>query len=120
MRISDCQLNRLLFLPGQEGEGMYTAENKEDSPIRNRRHLVIDSDEESFIDDRDLPDLLEDSDDDDDEEDIQWMGAEIERRLLDNADDVLDEFNLSFLVCVKVRHITMTVVHETVSLMFHL
>ena len=29
---------------------------------------------------------MEDSDDDDDEEDILWMGAELERRLLNNAD----------------------------------
>ena len=90
MRISDNQLKCLFFLPGQEGDGMYTSENEEDAPIRNRRHLVIESDEESFIDDRDVPDLMEDSDDDDDEEDIQWMGAEIERRLLDNADEEHD------------------------------
>ena len=45
------------------------------------------SDDEAFIDDRGLPDLVEDSDDDDDEEeDILWMGAELERRLLDSAD----------------------------------
>ena len=48
------------------------------------------SDDEAFIDDRDLPDLVSDSDDDDDEEDIQWMGAEIERRLLNNADEEHD------------------------------
>ena len=29
---------------------------------------------------------MEDSDDDYDEEEILWMGAEIERRLLNNAD----------------------------------
>ena len=44
------------------------------------------SDDEAFINDRNLPDLVEDSDDDDDEEDILWMGAELERRLLNNAD----------------------------------
>lgn len=77
---------------------MYTAVNEEDAPIRNRRHLVIESDEESFIDDRDVPDLMEDSDDDDDEEDIQWMGAQIERRLLDNADE--DHGVLVSLMCV--------------------
>ena len=33
---------------------------------------------------------MSDSDDDDDEEDIQWMGAEIERRLLNNADEEHD------------------------------
>ena len=48
------------------------------------------SDDEAFIDDRDLPDLVSDSDDDDDEEDIQWMSAEIERRLLNNADEEHD------------------------------
>ena len=98
MRISDNQLKCLLFLSGQEGDGVYTAVNEEDAPIRNRRHLVIESDEESFIDDRDVPDLMEDSDDDDDEEDIQWMGAQIERRLLDNADE--DHGVLVSLMCV--------------------
>ena len=47
------------------------------------------SDDEAFIDDSDLPDLLEDSDDDD-EEDVQWMGAELERRLLESTDDKHD------------------------------
>ena len=55
------------------------------------------SDDEAFIDDRGLPNLVEDSDDYD-EEDIQWMGAELERRLLDSTD--VDHGGLVSLICI--------------------
>ena len=55
----------------------------------------FNSDDEAFIDDRDMPPLIEDSDDDDD---IQWVSAELERRLLDDTDEERDV--LVSLICV--------------------
>ena len=70
----------------------------DDESVRSEDDDAPNSDDEAFIDDRDMPPLIEDSEESDDEEGIQWMGAELERRLLDNADE--DHGVLVSLICV--------------------